>query len=67
MTIKVSRAYDEIGDVERKETFAIETARISLRQHKGLADLSLSVNVTKIGPCEETVVATGAKHHPTGV
>ena len=57
MTIKASRAYDEIGDVERKETFAIETARISLRQHKGLADNALGINMTEIGSRKEAVVA----------
>ena len=58
MTIEASRTNDEIGHIEGKETFSIETARISLRQHEGLADHPLAIDVTEIGSREKTVVAT---------
>ena len=58
MTIEMSRGDDEFGHIERKETLAIETARISLWQHEGLGHLSLGIDVAEIGPGEEAVVAT---------
>ena len=67
MTIKVSRTNDEIGHIEGEETLAIETARIALRQHEGLADNAVSIDVTEIGPREETIVATGTQHEPARV
>ena len=57
LTIKMSGADDELGHVERKETVAIETARVSLGQHECLADSALGIDVTEIGSCEESVVA----------
>ena len=67
MTIEVSRTDDEIRHIEGEETFAIETAGIPLRQHKGLSDNALVVNVTEIGSCEEPIIATGTQHEPAGV
>ena len=57
MTVKIGWANDKIGHVERKESFTIETAWISLRQHECLADISLCIDVTEIWSREETVVA----------
>ena len=65
MTIEVSGANDEIRHIEREKTLAIETARITLRQHKGLGDVPLGIDVTEVGPCKETVVATGTHYEPT--
>lgn len=58
MTVKAGWSYDEIRHIKGKETVAIETARIALRQHKGLADMPLGIDMTEIGSCEETVIAT---------
>ena len=58
---------DEFGDVERQETVAIELAGIALRQHKGLADAAVGIDVTKIGTCEEAVVTAGTDDEPAGV
>ena len=67
MAIEMSGGDDEIWHIERKEAIAIETAWISLWQHKGLADIALGVDMTEIGPREETIVATGTEHEPTRV
>ena len=64
MTIEVSGANNEFRHIEGQETLAIETARITLRQHKGLGDSPLVINMTEIGSREETVIATGTQHHP---
>ena len=58
---------DELGYVERKETLPVKTPRIPLWQHKGLADVPLSIDVTEIGPCEKSVIATGTEHKPSRV
>ena len=58
MTIKMSGRDDEIGHIERQETIPIEASGISLRQHKGLADTTLGVDVTEVGTRKKTVVAT---------
>ena len=58
MTIETSWAYDEIWHIKRKETVAIETARVSLRQHKSFGNITFSIYVTKIGSCEETIVTS---------
>ena len=65
VSIEMSRANDEIGYIEGKETSAIKTPRISLWQHKGLADSPLGINMTEIGPCEQTVITTGTEYEPT--
>ena len=65
MTIETSWANDEVRHIKRKETVAIETARVSLRQHKSFGNIAISIYVTKIRPCEEAIVATRAEHHPT--
>ena len=57
MAVEASGGNDEIGYIEGQETIAIETARIALGQHKGLADIALSIDMTEIGASEETVVA----------
>ena len=67
ITVELGWANDKIGHIEGKETFAVETARVALRQHKGFADIPLGIDVTEIGPCEQPIVATGTKHEPTGV
>ena len=67
MTIEASRSDDEVGNIERKETIPIETARISLRQHEGLGDNSVGIDVTEIRPRIETVITSGTKHEPTRV
>ena len=67
MPIETSRTNDEIRHVEGKESFAIETAWISLRKHEGLTDNPLGIDVTEIGTCEEPVVTTRTKHHPARV
>ena len=64
MTIEASRANDEFGHIEGKETFAVETAWITLWQHKGFGNGALGIDMTEIGPCEEPIVATGTKHEP---
>ena len=61
------RTNDEIGDVEGQEAVAIETARVSLGQHKGLSNMALCIDMTEIGSREESVVTTGAEHEPAGV
>ena len=58
---------DEFGDVERQEAVAIELAGIALRQHEGLADAAVGIDVTEIGTCEESVVAAGTDDEPAGV
>ena len=67
MAIEAGWTDDEIGHIEGKETFAIETTRVTLRQHKGLADHALGIDMTEIGPCEETVVTTGTEYHPARI
>ena len=59
MAIEPCWSNDEIGYVEGEESVAIESARISLRQHKCLGNNAACVDMTEIGPCEQTVVATG--------
>ena len=39
MAIEVSRAYNEVGHIEGKETFTIETARVSLWQHESISQV----------------------------
>ena len=58
VAIEASRPCNEIGHIEGKETLAIETLRILLRQHKGFADIAFCINVTEIGSRIETIVAT---------
>ena len=58
VTIEVRRTDDEIGHIEGHETVAIESARVSLGQHEGLADSAFFIDVTEIGPCEEAIVTT---------
>ena len=65
--IEAGGAGDEIGYIEGKETPTIETAWIPLRQHKGLGDSALGINITEIGPREEAVVATGTEDKPARV
>ena len=67
MTIEASGANDEIGHIEGIETVAIETTRIALRQHKGLADNALGIDMAKIGAREKAVVTTGAEHEPARI
>ena len=66
-TVEVRRTNDEIGDVEGQEAVAVETARVSLGQHKGLSNMALCIDMTEIGSREETIVTTGAEHEPAGV
>ena len=63
-TIEAGGGDDELGHIEGQETVAIETAWIALRQHEGLADPALGIDVTEIGSREETVVATGTEYQP---
>lgn len=65
--VEVRRGDDEIGDVEGQETVAVELARMALRQHKGLGDRPLGIDVTEIGTREKTIVAAGAEHKPARV
>ena len=65
MTVEMCRSNDEIRHIERQETVAIETAWITLWQHKRLADIALCIDVTEIRAREESIVTTGTKHHPT--
>ena len=65
--VEVRRGDDELGDVEGKETVAIETARMALWQHKGFGDRPLGIDVTEIGTREEAVVTARAEHKPAGV
>ena len=58
---------DELGYVEGQETVAVELAGIALRQHKGLADAAVGIDVTEIGTGEESVVAAGTDDEPAGV
>ena len=58
MTIEASGTSDEIGHIEREETLTIETAWILLRQHKGLGNPALGIDMAEIRPCEKAVVAT---------
>ena len=67
ISIETSRTNNEFGHIERKETLAIETTRITLWQHKRLGDVPLGIDVTEIGSCEETVVTTRTKHYPARV
>ena len=67
MTVETGGGGDEIGDIEGEETLTIETTGIALRQHEGLADITLGIDVTEIGTGEESVVATGTEDEPTGV
>ena len=65
--IETSGAGDEIGYIERKKTFAVETARISLWQHKCLGGIPFRIDMTEIGSSVETVVATRTEYEPTRV
>ena len=65
IAIEASRASYEIWHIEGKKALAIETARISLGQHKGLTDISFCIDVTEVGSCVETVITAGAKHELT--
>ena len=67
MTIETGRTNDEVRHIEGKETVAIETTRITLRQHKRLGDVPLGIDVTEIGPREKTIITTRTKHHPARV
>ena len=67
MAIEASGAGDEVRHVKRQETVAIETARIALRQHKGLGGNAVSINVTEIGAGIKAVVASGTEYEPTGI
>ena len=58
LAIEARWGYDEVGNIEGKETVAVETARILLRQHECLACNALSIYMTEIRPREETVVTT---------
>ena len=57
-TVEAGRGDDEIGHIEGKKTLAIEATGVALRQHKGLGDSSLSIDVTEIWACKKTVIAT---------
>ncbi len=67
MTVKLGWPNDEIWRVKGEETVAIETAWIALRQHEGLGDTALDIDMTEIGSCEEAVVTTGTEHKPARV
>ena len=67
MTIKASWSNDEIGNIEGKETVAVETTRTSLRQHEGLGDNAIGIDVTEIKARKKTIVATGTQHEPARV
>jgi len=67
MTIEVSGGDDKFGYIKGKEAVAIEAAWIALRKHEGLGDNAIGINVTEIGACEETIVATGTEHEPARV
>ena len=67
MAIEVSGGNDEIGNIEGEEPFAIEPARISLRQHERLAHHTLGIDMAEIRPSKETVVTAGTEHHPARV
>ena len=67
MTVETGRTNDEVRHIEGKETVAIETTRVSLRQHKSFGNITFSIYVTKIGSCEEAVVTTGTQYQPSGV
>ena len=66
-TVKMCWPYDEIGNVVRKEALKIETARIALGKHEGLANSPVVINVAEIGAREEAIVATGTEDEPAGV
>ena len=57
MGIELDRGNGEIGHVKRKETVALETARILLWQHKRLAYYAIGIDMAEIRACIETVVA----------
>ncbi len=63
-TIEMGRTCDEIRHVIGIETVTIELAWMALGQHKGLADMSLCINVTEIRSRVKTVVATRTQHKP---
>ena len=65
ITVEVGGPDDKFGHIEREETLAIETARIALRQHKGLANAPVCINMTEIRTRIETVISTGTQHEPT--
>ena len=65
MTVETRGCNDEIGHVIRQETLTIEAAWISLRQHEGLADCPLGIDVAEIGSRIEAVVAARTQHHPS--
>ena len=67
MTIEVGWSNDEIGHIKGEKAFAIETARIALGQHKGLADRPIGIDMAEIGTRKKAVVTTGTQHQPTGV
>jgi len=62
IAIEASRASYKIRHIEGKKALAIETARISLGQHKRLADNSFCIDMTEVGSRVETVIPAGAKH-----
>ena len=65
MTIEMGGSNDKIGHIKGEETFAIETARITLGQHKGLTDSSLFIDMTEIRTRIKTIIATGTQYEPT--
>ena len=64
MAIEMSRADDELGHIEGKETVGIETAGIALGQHESFCDTAVGVDVTEIRAGEEPVVTAGTQHEP---
>ena len=59
MAIEVGGGNDEIGNIEGEEPFAIEPARISLRQHERLAHHTIGIDMAEIRPSEKSVVTAG--------
>ena len=64
MSIEMGGTSNEIRHIEGEEPVAIETTRIPLRQHKGLGDLAIGIDMTEIGASEEPVVTTGTEYYP---
>ena len=67
MAVEACRSCDEVRHIERHEPPPVETPGIPLRQHEGLGDIPLLINMAEIGTREESVVAAGAEHEPAGV
>ena len=67
MSIEMGGTSNEIRHIEGEEPVAVETTRISLRQHKGLGDLAIGIDVTEIGTREEPVVTAGTEYYPARV